>query len=358
MSILQTQRVENNLKKLEALVAGKKSALILIYSNPDPDGLASGWALKELLQKYQVQGSIQYTGQVGRLQNATMIQSLRLPATPFDETKLKDAEILATVDAQPAFFKDLDLPHFDIVFDHHPKQTDNGGLIDIRTQCLATSSILTEYLIHAEVPVSRRLATALYYGIQTDSFGQMHRPSETDKIALAFLENKADKNLLSRIEFSQYSLNDLDYFSIALVKHRYARNILYAHIGPVPYTDVCVQVADFLIRVNEAHWALVTAVVENKLVVVFRCDGQKRNAGKVASKAFGSMGSAGGHKTMGRAEIDSAYLPADVSLTSNEKIEWFVANALVKADKSFGSLVRLLRKEGISQKSGEDMLEK
>ena len=40
-----------------------------------------------------------------------------------------------------------------------------------------------------------------------------------------------------------------------------------------------------------------------KLVVIFRCDGYRKNAGKLAERIFGSLGSAGGHKGAARAEV-------------------------------------------------------
>lgn len=343
-------KAKNRLKKLRQVVKGAKSAYILIYSNPDPDGLASAWALKEIFQDWGLSSTIGYTGQVGRLENATMIQSLKLPAESFQEEKFESAERIAVVDAQPSFFQGLELPRCDIVIDHHPKKNDRKvGFVDIRPRLLSTCTMLTEYLMALGKAIPQRLATALLYGIETDIQGQQRLPTPLDRMAVEFLEAKANRSLLKRIEFAHYSLSDLDYFSIALIKHRYARNVIYAHIGPVPYSDVCVQVADFFIRVKEAHWALVTGVVEDRLIIVFRSDGIQKNAGKLAQLAFGEIGSAGGHPTMGRAEIVSASLPNQVQLTQNESLEHYVVSTLAKVHPAFRPLMRKFRTEGIGQ---------
>lgn len=42
---------------------------------------------------------------------------------------------------------------------------------------------------------------------------------------------------------------------------------------------------------------------EGKLVVIFRNDGLRKNAGRLASRAFGRLGSAGGHVASARAEV-------------------------------------------------------
>jgi nanoRNase/pAp phosphatase (c-di-AMP/oligoRNAs hydrolase) len=343
-------KAKGRLKKLRQVVKGAKSAYILIYSNPDPDSLASAWALKEILQGWGVSSTIGYTGQVGRLENAAMIESLKLPAECLSWEKLREADRVAIVDAQPGFFQDLELPRCDIVIDHHPKISERKmEFCDIRPRLLSTCTMMTEYWVATGRPIPQRLATALLYGIETDTQGQQRSPGPIDRAATTYLEGKANRNLLRRIEFAHYSLNDLDYFSIALIKRRYARNVIFAHLGPVPYSDVCVQVADFLIRVQEAHWALVTGVVERRLIIVFRSDGIKKNAGKLAQLTFGNVGSAGGHPTMGRAEIVEKNLPKEVRLTQSESLERYVVSTLAKVNPAFRPLMRKFRLEGIAQ---------
>lgn len=331
--------------RLKKTVANANSPLILIYGNPDPDALASAWALKEIMRSAGAEANIRYTGEIGRLENETMMSALQIPAEPLKETDLANADLVALVDAQPDFFKPAELPRCDIVIDHHPKKTNREYLFsDIRPHCLATSLILTEYLKVSGLPVSTKLATALYYGIQIDSQNVKRWPTSEDVEAILFLQRKASKNILRKIEFSSYSLGRLDYFSIALTKVRYARGVLYSHVGPVPYADVCVQIADFLTRVKEAKWAVVSGIVKDKLIIIFRCDGHHKHAGKTATAAFGSIGSAGGHVTTGRAEILNENMPKGVYLTNNEKVEKFVLKEIAKVEKEFRSILKVIPK--------------
>jgi len=64
-----------------------------------------------------------------------------------------------------------------------------------------------------------------------------------------------------------------------------------------------VTIADFLNQVHLISWVLVSGIHGERLVVIFRCDGYKKNAGKLAQKIFGKLGSAGGHREMARAEV-------------------------------------------------------
>lgn len=332
--------VRTRLIRLDHVVSGASRPIILIHGSPDPDALASGWALREILRRFSKTPPIRYTGEVGRLDNQAMIESLRLPAKPLKSEELSSADLVALVDCQPEFFDSIELPRCDIVFDHHPKKSRRKyPFSDIRPGCLATSSILAEYVKQAGIELSTRLATALYYGIQTDSRHMQRPPTRIDSAALRFLERKVNTNLLRRIEFSSYSLDRLDYFTIALIKLRHHKGVLYSHVGSVPYLDICVQIADFLIRIKEAKWALVSGIVGKKLVVVFRCDGHLKHAGKTAEGAFGAIGSAGGHRTMGRAEVNEDALPEGVYLTLNETIERFVLASLSRVEREFRALL-------------------
>jgi nanoRNase/pAp phosphatase (c-di-AMP/oligoRNAs hydrolase) len=64
-----------------------------------------------------------------------------------------------------------------------------------------------------------------------------------------------------------------------------------------------VILADFFLRAGEISWTIVAGIYQDKLVVIFRNDGLRKNAGRLAAKAFGKIGSAGGHAASARAEV-------------------------------------------------------
>ena len=332
------------LAEMLKVAGGAKHARIIIYGNPDPDALASALALKVILNAPDRHVDIGYTGAIGRPENASMIRQLRIEARPVSEAEALDADLIAVVDGQPQFFKEFNLPRCDIVIDHHPPLLDRPvPFSDIRPGYVATCSIMSEYLRAAGVRMTRRLASALLYGIRVDSRHFMIDLSHGDIEAVRALRSRADRDIVRRIEFSQFSRDTLDYFSIALVRRRFVKGVMFTHLGPVPAFDVCVQVADFMIRVEHVEWALVTGVVGDTLVVVFRNDGLKKDAGSLSRKAFGEIGSAGGHKSMGRAEVHQRALPEDLLLTDNIGIERFVLGSLAAVDPTFGPVLRSLR---------------
>ncbi len=336
--------VRHRLERLRKVCAGAKNVLIVIYANPDPDALASALALKKILETKRLTVSIGYTGAIGRPENASMIRQLKIPALPVSKKEADQSDVIAIVDSQPQFFTDFELPRCDIVIDHHPlSDVIHTEFSDIRPNYQSTSSIMTEYLRAAGVRITKNLASALFYGIKTDTRHFLGDMSPGDLEAILWLRSKADRNIVKQIEFSQFSPEGLDYFSVALVRRRFVNGVMFSHLGPVPFFDVCVQVADFFIRVENVSWALVTGVVGTSIVVVFRNDGLKKDAGYLARTAFGGIGSAGGHESMGRAQMKQDALPQGLLLSDNIGIEEFVLTALAKIDPVFLPVLKSVR---------------
>jgi nanoRNase/pAp phosphatase (c-di-AMP/oligoRNAs hydrolase) len=322
-----------------------KNVQIIIYANPDPDALASALALKKIFETKKRIVKIGYTGAIGRPENACMIRELNIPAFPISEEEAARSDVVALVDSQPQFFTDFSLPRCDIVIDHHPlRDAISATFVDIRPHYASTSSIMTEYLKASGKRLTKNLASALFYGIRTDTSHFMVDLNQGDIDAIKWLKKKADRDIVKKIEFSQFSWKALDYFNIALVRRRFLNGIMFSHLGQVTFFDVCVQVADFLIRVENVTWALVTGVVGDTLVVVFRNDGLKKDAGYLARTAFGEIGSAGGHKSMGRAEFKKEALAKGLHLSDNRGIEKFILGSLAKVDPDFLPIFKAVRR--------------
>ncbi len=90
-------------------------------------------------------------------------------------------------------------------------------------------------------------------------------------------------------------------------------HIAFVHMGKIDDPDVLVIIADFLIRLAEATWSVVSAVYDGKLVVILRNATFRADAGVTAQKLFGRWGaSAGGHKGAARAEIPLANIRSEI----------------------------------------------
>ncbi len=300
------------LDRLCALARAAKQPLILLYGDPDPDAIGAALGLATLWRKAGAEPVIRYTGEVQRYQNKLLLSYLRRNIEQVEAEELAESDCIAVVDAQPGFWREHP-PAAQVVIDHHPEKdgTRDCAFVDLRPGYGATSSIITEYLRDAEITIDRRLATALIYGIATDTDDLKRHTSAADIAAFEALHQRADRTFLSRLEKSQIPPKVLDHIAWGISHRVVYRDLVVVHFGAVPTADVLVQVADLLLLTYGVTWVVCAGVVTRKgehgtLVVVFRGDGFQQDVGRRATQAFGKLGSAGGHRTMGRAEIPLA----------------------------------------------------
>ncbi|MDR3320749.1 MAG: hypothetical protein LBS77_07625 [Desulfovibrio sp.] len=171
---------------------------------------------------------------------------------------------------------------------------------------------MTHFFTILRIRPNARLATALLYGIRTDT-GTFERGG-TDKnlSAWQWLSRFADRNLLRRIVHSEYLREWLPLFSLAFRSLKDCRGGgVYVPLLHVNNTDLLVTMADFFTKVHDLRWVAVSSIVDDTMVVIFRGDGG-RDIGRLADAYFHDAGTAGGHRMMGCAAFLLSAIPAGV----------------------------------------------
>lgn len=289
----------------------ERSDNVLIVINADPDAIASAMALKRLLS-YRVHSvTIGYPNEIRRLNNLTMVERLKIPIERLHTLPVKEYTKKILIDSQPNHLACFEKMTFNAVIDHHPVTTGwDAAFIDIRPEYGAVSSMMVEYLRAANIKPSVSLATALFYGVKVDTQNfQKQNMQAADGTCFRYLFNIANLNLVRKFELTELRRSELRYFRIALNEVKASGGRAYVHLGKVGTPDILVIIADFFNRVESFDWVLVSGVHGDKLVVIFRCDGYRKNAGKLAKTTFGRFGPAGGHKEAARAESPIKNLP-------------------------------------------------
>ena len=278
-------------------------ARVLVLINADPDAIASAMAVKRLLWRKVAEVTITHFNIISRPDNLAMIRLLVPDMKPLKDVCRKRYTRVGVVDSQPDHHECFAEFRCDVIIDHHPVSCDSGRFNDIRPDYGSCSSIMTEYLKAARIQPSQKLATALVLGIKTDTGGFLRQTSLDDVKAFQYLYRYANPYLLKRIEQAELDDQDADHLSQA-IRNRIIRNdVVFSHAGEVSNPDQCVITADFFMKIVTVHWSIVSGLYQDKLVIILRNDGIRKSAGNLAKKAFGGVGSAGGHKTMARAEI-------------------------------------------------------
>lgn len=316
--------------KLQALldtVGGRSPVLVLTHDNPDPDALASAAALRALLQqRAQVQCDIAYGGRIGRAENRALVDVLNLPVRPIEAVELARYPVLAIVDFQhTAGHHSLPSERVpDIVIDHHPVKRGSRAVpfYDYRRRVGATCTIVAQYLFAAEVDIDWRLATALTYGIKSETRDLARETEPIDIETYLRLYPLADKRRLAEIEMAPVGAGYFAVLAEALERARvYGDALVITALGAMPNGDMAAEMADIFLRLAGLRCAVVMGRFEGQLIVSVRTPSHTDDSGAIIERVFAHRGSAGGHGCMAAGQIpldgqdEAAYTALEQDLT-------------------------------------------
>jgi len=278
--------------------------------------------------------NISHVNEINRPDNLAMVRLLGVSLVPNTKLDLGQYSKIVIVDSQPDHHEFMKQLNANVIIDHHPDTNAKAAFLDIRPNYGATASIMTEYLQVARIKPSVKLATGLFYAIKTDTNAFKGQTLIEDVRAFQYLFRHVNIHLARKIEQADLRLEFLKYFKTALQTMRWRKGRVFVHLGPVVNPDVCVIIADFFMRIVSVTWSIVSGTYDKKLIVIFRNDGIRKNAGNVAKESFGQLGSAGGHKNMARAEIALADLMQQVDCKDEKKLlRWLINRVEQRAGK-------------------------
>jgi nanoRNase/pAp phosphatase (c-di-AMP/oligoRNAs hydrolase) len=287
-------------ERLMEALQGPGPVLILPHTDPDPDALASALALGHLVEARAANPTqVAYTGIVGRAENKALLRYAGQQVKRLSSDQLRGAGRIALVDTQPGAGNNA-LPvdrRPAVVLDHHPLQeaTAQAEYAEVRPELGATSTILWEHLQAVGLELPKPLATALFYGIKSDTMGLGRGASPQDVAAYFGLQPRIDVEALVQIERAEVPAEYFNSFARALQSTRLYDGVAITELGPMRYPDLAAEVADLLSRLEDARWVICLGTFRENLIVAVRSRSQRHGAGRLARVMVGDRGTAGGH---------------------------------------------------------------
>lgn len=306
--------------------------LILTHDHPDPDAVASAYALSHLAKRLcGVESRIVYGGIIGRVENQAMVRLLRIPVHPLrSHSDFRKVRAVALVDTQPLFGNNPFPKNGQaaLVVDHHPAVQGGSALVSvIDPSAGATSVILAQALLAARIPIPVGLATALVYGIlsETQDLGRETRQLEiqTYRRILPF----CDIRCLALIQNPQRPEEFFRTLKRSLDNAFVVGPLIGAHLGEVAAPDLVSQTADFLLTCEGERWSVCTGRYQNRLHFSVRALHPERHAGRLLQRALQEKERAGGHWTMAGGSL---ILPARTGETGWRREENRVVSGLLR----------------------------
>lgn len=299
---------KSQVDKLLQTAKGASNSLIVIQDIPDPDAIGSAEALSRLLAvKWHIKSVMANQGTVGRAENRGLLRYLGIDLAQMSQLDLGGFDLISTVDTQPQFANNSlppDVPCH-IVIDHH--RTDGVpagvGFVDVRSAYGATSTILTEYLRLADIHLDVRLATALLYGIKSDTQDLGRETTDADTAAYLFLYPRADKVALSRIEHEGVTRAYFVSLHKALEQTRLYGPALICNTGAACQPEIIAEVADLLMRLSDVEYVLCYGLCKEQIIMSLRTDKRDGNASGIVQRIVDGIGSGGGHEMFAGGQI-------------------------------------------------------
>ena len=290
-------------QQYQRYLADAQRILILLHNDPDPDAIASGLALRNVLHRTRATAIIGAIHGVTRPENLRMLNLLDIHIDAVTPATLHEFDRIALVDVQPHYFGGL-LDRVDLVIDHHPEHPGDSAVFkDVRPHYGSTSTILTEHLRAVDVNISERTATAMLYAIKSDTLFFNRHTNRADIEAFSYLYPLADAALIRKMEGAEITVERLEYVMKALTSGSLVDQVFCGFLGASPREDVIPYVADFYLQLENVKWTAVAGVVNDTFVLSVRNLGYSKNAGEFVRRFFADIGSAGGHRAMAKAVV-------------------------------------------------------
>tara|TARA_B100000700_G_scaffold320508_2_gene417927 strand:- start:3474 stop:4826 length:1353 start_codon:yes stop_codon:yes gene_type:complete len=286
------------------------NVLIVCHDNPDPDALASALAMKHLCDSLGHTSTIIHGGMIEHQQNRAMVKLLNMEIRKLIldwevEDLLNESDMVICVDfSHPGannILPETCVPH--IVIDHHTSENRPAGdVILVRSEFAATSSLIASVLMNSGIEMNTDVATALAFGIRTDTLGFTRSFNAVDLRALSWLGAWIDWDLMRSFESPPRSQEVLSIFKQALSDATLSNGLMLAPISQMADRDALSQVADFLLPTEDVDIVISYGVRMSKVILSARSTKDSVHIGKILAKKF-AKGSAGGHKAMAGGQI-------------------------------------------------------
>ncbi len=296
--------------------SNSKELAIFLQDNPDPDAMASGLTLKHISKFCDVESNIYYGGNISHQKNKALINLLSMDLI---NTKTKDEAMEIVKSAGKIALIEASIPSKNnilptevvpnLIFDHHQVDLSSvkGDFIDIQPKLGATSTIMTKYIRQLNIKPSPQLATALLYGIRTDTNGFTRNTLPEDLSAASYLSPLVDVDILGQLETPPMSLETLNIIGRAIRNKEIRGSYLASFVEFINDRDALPQAAEMMLQLEGVNTVLIFGINEDKVQLSARSRDTRVNLGVLMQSAFGKLNS-GGHATMAAGTINLGIL--------------------------------------------------
>ena len=300
---IESGELEYKAKQLAGMLAGEPRLGIVTHDNPDPDSIASAVALQTIATELGAEAEVRYFGEMGHQENRAFVNLLGVELDPVeDQTELDGYDLIALVDhatSGEAFDGEVD-----IYFDHVEPEADyEAEFTDVRPNVSSSSTILTKYIQEFDIKPTEAVATALLYGIRSETLDFKRETTPADLTAAAYLYPFANHDTLEQVESPSMSPETLDVLAEAITNREVQGSHLISNAGFVRDRDALAQAAQHLLDLEGITTTAVFGIAEDTIHLAARSKDIRLNIGNTLEEAFADSGEVIGHSTQATVDI-------------------------------------------------------
>lgn len=275
--------------------------LIVTHDNPDPDAIATGWAVQALIEE-RLGKPVRLIGggAIVRAENRHMVDLLSPPIELVNDVDVTEGTATVLVDCHLGASNHL-LTRKGIkpvaVIDHHgtADAAPRIAFCDIRPEAAASASIVAGYMREQGIDPGAKLATALVYAMRTETRGCETHHSRLDRSVLPWLTEHADPTLLAEIENAPLTRTYFGDLLLAMQNTFTYDDAALCFLPRASGPEIVGEVADLLIRCEGVTRVLCCAVLGDDLLLSSRTSMEADNATRLLQATLNGLGGCGGH---------------------------------------------------------------
>ncbi len=271
--------------------------IVQCHDNPDADAIASGFGVYTYLKDKGKKVRFVYSGkfQIHKTNLLLMVSELNIPIEYVEQ--VLEPDLLITVDCQYGEGNVTHLPAKEVaVIDHHQVSGELPVFSEVRSNIGACVTVVRELLLQENMDAcsDKRLATAFYYGLMTDTnnFTEIFHPLDKDLRDDAMFE----KSMITRFKNANLSLEELEIAGKALLGYDYNETYRYAIVRANPCDpNILGIISDMMLEVDSVDTCLVYSVLPFGIKLSVRSCIKEVRASELAEFITEGIGGGGGH---------------------------------------------------------------
>lgn len=274
-----------------------ENIVIQCHDNPDADAIASGFGIYTYLKNKGKNVRFIYGGKymIQKSNLVLMVSELQVPIEYAE--KLEEPDLLITVDCQ---YGEGNVTCFEAkeiaVIDHHQVSGSLPEKNEVRSNLGACATVVCELLKAEGIDINqdKRLSTALYYGLMTDTnnFTEISHPLDKDLRDDAVFE----RSMITRFKNANLSLEELEIAGMALIGYYYNETHRYALVEAKPCDpNILGIISDLMLEVDAVDCCLVYSVLPFGIKLSVRSCMKEVQASELVKFIVQGIGSGGGH---------------------------------------------------------------